>query len=141
MTSKNVLPKLVVVTLSSMLFAVGCRSGPTLTVAEVDKEISQEIHPGSEATEVLKFLNTKRFGNFRFDHTGFNTNSEMISTVQRYTSDQKAKRLSGAMKGLIDAQIANTSPHRFTTSAIVARFYFNANHQLIDYEIKEMVGK
>lgn len=124
-----------------LLFATGCRRGPVLTVGEVDKAIKQEIPPGSRVPEVLHFLDSKRFGTNQFEHSTHNVDPEMISALFLYSTDEKAKNLKGTLKGFIDAGIQGTNDHAFTTSTIVARFYFDGNDQLIDYTVKEIVGK
>ena len=115
------------------------RTGPT--VQEVDSAITGSIPLGSEVSNVLGFLDSQTFGSRKFGRDGYVTDPEIISALSKYTTDEKAIELKGTLKGYIAASIPNVSHDLFNTSAIIATFYFDRNDRLIDYTVKEVLGK
>lgn len=113
----------------------------TLTVEEIDSAIKRDIPPGSSVTAVSSFLDSRTFGQHRFTRSAYLSDHETISMLLEYSTDDKARKLKGTLKGVIDAAIPHVEGRALNTSEIVARFYFDDSDRLLDYTVKETVGK
>lgn len=119
----------------------GCQGETVLTADQVEDVIRKDIPLGSKASEVLIFLDLRRFGTHRFDHTSYVVDPDIISRQTRYGSDEKARALAGRLHGFIGAALHETRRGFATTSSIVVTFYFDKDDELIDFTVKEVVGK
>lgn len=113
----------------------------TLTVEEIESAIKRDVPLGSSVTEVLSFLDSRTFDRHRFIRSPYRSDPETISMLLEYSTDDKARTLKGTLKGVIDAGIPDVESDAMGTSTIVARFYFDNSDRLVDYSVKETVGK
>ena len=117
--------------------ATGCHAKRIVTVGEVEKIVSTNLHVGSSKEEVLRFVDSLRIDSLQIIHDEHFGRAEFV-----YDFDtQKTDRLGDRLKQFYDATIADVAPSTETFQAnIRMRFYLDEDWKLLDYSIKEDIG-
>jgi hypothetical protein len=120
----------------SFVMVTGCSAKRIVTVEQVNKIISAQLHAGSSKEEVLAFFDSLRIDSLRVIH------SDVFYGVEHLRwdnfDDEKKIALGDKLKEYYGALIRDVAPSTETFEVCIAmRFYFDKDGKLLDYTVKE----